>query len=452
MDVLGFVKEFNGILWNSFLMYALLGVGIFYTIYLGFPQIRHFNLAMKYAFGPAMQRKKGEEGKSKVNSFQALATAVAAQVGTGNVAGIATAISMGGVGSIFWMWISAILGMGTIFSEAVLAQKYREVRPGGAIGGPAFYIREGLGLKWLALFFSIAFITYVGFTGSMVQANSITVALTTAFDIEPWVVGVGIALIVGIVIVGGQKRITTVAELVVPFMAIAYILGSLVIMCIYFDQIPQAFAEVFREAFSTKAAAGGAAGIAMKYAIRYGVARGLFSNEAGMGTSPHAHAMAEVKDPAMQGFVAMSGVFITLLICTSTALVILLTGAHKQSGLESTAITQEAFDMVFGKAGIIFLQVSIFFFAFTTIIGNYIFGEMNVRSLFGKVGVYIFRAVVIGSVFVGAIFAVTFVWEITDTVTGLMVIPNIIALIFLAPQTKAAYKNFLKKRSAGELD
>ena len=259
MDVLGFVKEFNGILWNSFLMYALLGVGIFYTIYLGFPQIRHFNLAMKYAFGPAMQRKKGEEGKSKVNSFQALATAVAAQVGTGNVAGIATAISMGGVGSIFWMWISAILGMGTIFSEAVLAQKYREVRPGGAIGGPAFYIREGLGLKWLALFFSIAFITYVGFTGSMVQANSITVALTTAFDIKPWVVGVGIALIVGIVIVGGQKRITTVAELVVPFMAIAYILGSLVIMCIYFDQIPQAFAEVFREAFSTKAAAGGAA-------------------------------------------------------------------------------------------------------------------------------------------------------------------------------------------------
>ena len=341
---------------------------------------------------------------------------------------------------------------GDDLSEAVLAQKYREVRPGGAIGGPAFYIREGLGLKWLALFFSIAFITYVGFTGSMVQANSITVALTTAFDIKPWVVGVGIALIVGIVIVGGQKRITTVAELVVPFMAIAYILGSLVIMCIYFDQIPQAFAEVFREAFSTKAAAGGAAGIAMKYAIRYGVARGLFSNEAGMGTSPHAHAMAEVKDPAMQGFVAMSGVFITLLICTSTALVILLTGAHKQSGLESTAITQEAFDMVFGKAGIIFLQVSIFFFAFTTIIGNYIFGEMNVRSLFGKVGVYIFRAVVIGSVFVGAIFAVTFVWEITDTVTGLMVIPNIIALIFLAPQTKAAYKNFLKKRSAGELD
>lgn len=452
MDVLGLVKAFNEILWNSFLMYALLGVGIFYTIYLGFPQIRHFNLAMKYAFGPAFQRKKDGEEKSKVNSFQALATAVAAQVGTGNVAGVATAISMGGVGSVFWMWVSAVLGMGTIFSEAVLAQKYREVCPGGAIGGPAFYIREGLGSRLLALFFSIAFITYIGFTGSMVQANSITVALTTAFQIEPWVIGVGIALIVGIVIIGGQRRITSVAELVVPFMAIAYILGSLIIMVLYYDAIPHVFGEIFSEAFSTKAAAGGAAGMAIKYAIRYGVARGLFSNEAGMGTSPHAHAMAEVKDPAMQGFVAMSGVFITLLICTSTALVILLTGVHTRSGLESTAITQEAFDMVFGKVGIIFLQVSIFFFAFTTIIGNYIFGEMNVRSLFGKVGVYIFRAIVVGSVFVGAIFAVTFVWEITDTVTGLMTIPNIIALILLAPQVKAAYKKFLKRRSDGELD
>jgi amino acid carrier protein len=452
MDVLGLVKAFNEILWNSFLMYALLGVGIFYTIYLGFPQIRHFNLAMKYAFGPAFQRKKDGEEKSKVNSFQALATAVAAQVGTGNVAGVATAISMGGVGSVFWMWVSAILGMGTIFSEAVLAQKYREVRPGGAIGGPAFYIREGLGSRWLALFFSIAFITYIGFTGSMVQANSITVALTTAFPIEPWVIGVGIALVVGIVIIGGQRRITSVAELVVPFMAIAYILGSLIIMVLYYDAIPHVFGEIFSEAFSTKAAAGGAAGMAIKYAIRYGVARGLFSNEAGMGTSPHAHAMAEVKDPAMQGFVAMSGVFITLLICTSTALVILLTGVHTRSGLESTAITQEAFDMVFGKVGIIFLQVSIFFFAFTTIIGNYIFGEMNVRSLFGKVGVYVFRAIVVGSVFVGAIFAVTFVWEITDTVTGLMTIPNIIALILLAPQVKDAYKKFHKRRSEGELD
>ena len=452
MDVLGLVKAFNEILWNSFLMYALLGVGIFYTIYLGVPQIRHFNLAMKYAFGPAFQCKKDGEEKSKVNSFQALATAVAAQVGTGNVAGVATAISMGGVGSVFWMWVSAVLGMGTIFSEAVLAQKYREVRPGGAIGGPAFYIREGLGSRWLALFFSIAFITYIGFTGSMVQANSITVALTTAFPIEPWVIGVSIALVVGIVIIGGQRRITSVAELVVPFMAIAYILGSLIIMVLYYDAIPHVFGEIFSEAFSTKAAAGGAAGMAIKYAIRYGVARGLFSNEAGMGTSPHAHAMAEVKDPAMQGFVAMSGVFITLLICTSTALVILLTGVHTRSGLESTAITQEAFDMVFGKVGIIFLQVSIFFFAFTTIIGNYIFGEMNVRSLFGKVGVYIFRAIVVGSVFVGAIFAVTFVWEITDTVTGLMTIPNIIALIILAPQTKAAYKKFLKRRSEGELD
>jgi len=204
-------------------------------------------------------------------------------------------------------------------------------------------------------------------------------------------------------------------------------------------------------AFSTKAAAGGAAGIAMKYAIRYGVARGLFSNEAGMGTSPHAHAMAEVKDPAMQGFVAMSGVFITLLICTSTALVILLTGAHKQAGLESTAITQEAFDMVFGKAGIIFLQVSIFFFAFTTIIGWYIFGEMNIKYLFGKKGVYPFRAIVLCFVFMGSLFAANLVWELADTFNGFMIIPNIIAIVYLSPQVKKTYKEFLRKRKAGQL-
>ena len=446
MDVLGFVKEFNGILWNSFLMYALLGVGIFYTIYLGFPQIRHFNLAMKYAFGPAMQRKKGEEGKSKVNSFQALATAVAAQVGTGNVAGIATAISMGGVGSIFWMWISAILGMGTIFSEAVLAQKYREVRPGGAIGGPAFYIREGLGLKWLALFFSIAFITYVGFTGSMVQANSISIGLANAFGMKGWVSGILIAVLVAVVIVGGQKRVTTIAELVVPFMALAYIVGAIIILFMYSDQILPVFESIFGDAFSTKAAAGGAAGSVMKYAIRYGVSRGLFSNEAGMGSTPHAHALAHVKDPSIQGFVAMSGVFVDLLICTATALIILLTGAYAEPGLISVQITQRAFEETFGQAGVIFLAISLLVFAFTTIIGWYVFGEMNIRYLFKSKAVYGFRVIVIACVFSATIFHANLIWELADTFNGLMVIPNVIAIVILAPQVKKLYKRFLARR------
>ena len=446
MDVLGFVKEFNGILWNSFLMYALLGVGIFYTIYLGFPQIRHFNLAMKYAFGPAMQRKKGEEGKSKVNSFQALATAVAAQVGTGNVAGIATAISMGGVGSIFWMWISAILGMGTIFSEAVLAQKYREVRPGGAIGGPAFYIREGLGLKWLALFFSIAFITYVGFTGSMVQANSISIGMANAFGMKGWVSGIFIAVLVAVVIVGGQKRVTTIAELVVPFMALAYIVGAIIILFMYSDQILPVFESIFGDAFSTKAAAGGAAGSVMKYAIRYGVSRGLFSNEAGMGSTPHAHALAHVKDPSIQGFVAMSGVFVDLLICTATALIILLTGAYAEPGLISVQITQRAFEETFGQAGVIFLAISLLVFAFTTIIGWYVFGEMNIRYLFKSKAVYVFRVIVIACVFSATIFHANLIWELADTFNGLMVIPNVIAIVILAPQVKKLYKRFLARR------
>lgn len=451
MNLLEFVQGVNGILWNNFLMYALLAVGIFYTLYLGFPQIRNLHLAFKYAFAPSLQKKKEGEGGSNVNSFQALATAVAAQVGTGNVAGVATAIAMGGMGSVFWMWVSAFLGMSTIFAEAILAQKYREKRPGGAVGGPAFYIRYGLKSRWLAAFFSIALIIAVGFAGNMVQANSISVAITSAFDLPSWGVGVGIALVVGIVIMGGQQRITSVAELVVPFMAITYIIGSLIIMLIYAGELPAVFGSIFSAAFTTKAVAGGAAGIAMKEAMRYGIARGLFSNEAGMGTSPHAHALAEVKDPAIQGFVAMSGVFITLLVCTSTALVILVTGAHTQLGLQSSDIAQAAFSKTFGYAGVVFLAVSIFFFAFTTIIGWYVFGEMNVRYLFGKAGVIPFRIITIASVFTGAGFAAKLVWELSDTFNAFMVIPNIIALICLAPQVRKVYKGFLEKRSKGEL-
>ena len=445
MDVLGFVKEFNGILWNSFLMYALLGVGIFYTIYLGFPQIRHFNLAMKYAFGPAMRRNKGEEGKSKVNSFQALATAVAAQVGTGNVAGIATAISMGGVGSIFWMWISAVLGMSTIFSEAVLSQKYREIRDGQVVGGPAYYISRGLKSRVLAIIFSVMVIVALGFIGCMVQANSISIGLASAFGMKGWVSGILIAVLVAVVIVGGQKRVTTIAELVVPFMALAYIVGAIIILFMYSEQILPVFESIFGDAFSTKAAAGGAAGSVMKYAIRYGVSRGLFSNEAGMGSTPHAHALAHVKDPSIQGFVAMSGVFVDLLICTATALII-LTGAYAEPGLISVQITQRAFEETFGQAGVIFLAISLLVFAFTTIIGWYVFGEMNIRYLFKSKAVYGFRVIVIACVFLATIFHANLIWELADTFNGLMVIPNVIAILILAPQVKKLYKRFLARR------
>ena len=458
MDALDIVKGFNEILWNHFLMYVLLGVGIFYSVYLGFPQIRHFRLAFRYAFRPSTGMKE-VEGGPKVNSFQALATAVAAQVGTGNVAGVATAIAMGGMGSVFWMWISAFLGMGTIFSEAVLAQKYRRVYGSDIVGGPAYYIHQGLKTKKLAVFYSIAMIIATGFIGSMVQANSISIAIVNSLGTGPdtmaylpYLIGAALALLVGVVIMGGQKRITAIAELVVPFMALIYILGSLVVLFLYIGDVPHMFQSVVSEAFSTKAAAGGAAGTVMKYAIRYGVARGLFSNEAGMGSTPHAHAMAHVKDPAIQGFVAMAGVFVdTILICSSTAFVIMLTGAYQGTDLKSVAITQEAFSRAFGSGGVAFLAIALFFFAFTTIMGWYMFGEMNVRYLFGKYGVLPFRLIVCGCIFCGCIFAADLVWELADTFNGLMAIPNLIAIVWLAPQVRKMYTHFLQRRRSGEL-
>nr|WP_313966640.1 sodium:alanine symporter family protein [uncultured Porphyromonas sp.] len=452
MDLLQIVKGFNEILWNSFLMYVLLGVGIFYTLYLGFPQIRHFGLAMKYSFGSIFKkREKGTADSDQVNSFQALATAVAAQVGTGNIAGVATAIAMGGTGAVFWMWISALLGMGTIFSEAVLAQEYREVRDGQVVGGPAYYIRRGLKSKKLAAFFSIAVIIALGFIGCMVQANSISIGLTSAFGMKDWTSGLLIAALVAIVIVGGQKRVTTIAELVVPFMAVAYILGAIIILFIYSDQIQHVFLSIFEDAFSTEAAAGGAAGTVMKYAIRYGISRGLFSNEAGMGSTPHAHALANVKDPSIQGFVAMSGVFVDLLICSATAFIILLTGVHDDTGLISVQITQKAFEQTFGHGGVIFLAVSLLIFAFTTIIGWYVFGEMNIRYLFPKKAVYVFRGIVICCIFSATIFRAELIWELADTFNGIMVIPNVIAIIILAPQVKRIYKRFLQRRKTESL-
>ena len=347
MNVLDYVKAFNEFLWNSFLMYALLGVGIFYTVYLGFPQIRHLNLAFKYAFGPIFKKRK--PGETKVNSFQALATAVAAQVGTGNIGGVATAIASGGMGAIFWMWVSALLGMSTIFSEAVLARSIRKSIMARRSEAQPYYLYYGLGSKWLAVCFSVAIVLALGFVGNMVQANSISIALNNAFHIPSYIIGIVLAAVVGVVIIGGQRRITAIAELLVPFMAVVYILGSLVIIYMFADQLPHVIRTIFQDAFSMKSAAGGAAGTVMKYAIRYGVARGLFSNEAGMGSTPHAHALADVKDPSEQGFVAMAGVFVdTVLICTSTAFVIMLTGSFQNLSLKSVAITQEGFEIAFG--------------------------------------------------------------------------------------------------------
>lgn len=451
------VKAINSVLWTKFLMYALLALGIFYTIYLGFPQITKLGLMFKYAFGGLFKKKdkkeKKDDGEVEVNSFQALATAIAAQVGTGNIGGVATAVASGGPGAIFWMWVSGILGMSTIFAEAVLAQLYKEERDGEPVGGPSYYISKGLKSKPLAIIFSITIILALGFVGNMVQSNSIALAMSNALNVNALYIGIGLAVLVGFVIMGGLKRITTMAELVVPFMALIYIIGSGAILYIYRNHLGLVFSGVFREAFSTQAVIGGMAGTVMKEAIKNGVARGLFSNEAGMGSTPHAHATAKVKDPCIQGFVAMAGVIVdTIVICSITALIVLATDAH-MSGAKAVAITQYAFTSAFGKAGTIFLAVSLMFFAFTTIVGWYMFGEMNIRYLFkGKKAINVYRVLVIICIVVGSKFGNDIIWDLADTFNGFMVIPNLIALFLLAPQVKKAYKNYLRRKEMGELD
>lgn len=442
-QLVGFVTKASDIMWSSVLLIILVSVGVFYSVYLGFPQIRHFREAFKNTFGGIFKKKESAESGS-MSSFQALATAVAAQVGTGNVAGVATAIMSGGPGAIFWMWVSGFLGMGTIFGEAVLAQKYREVRDGNYVGGPAFYISKGLKSKPLAAFFSVALIIALGFVGNLVQSNSISASINQATGLNPLIIGIILSVAAALVFMGGMKRIASFAEMVVPLMAILYILGTLVVMILFRDQVIPAFSSIITGAFNPQAVMGGALGVTIREAVRFGVARGLFSNEAGMGSTPHAHAVANVKHPAQQGLVAIVGVVIdTIVVCTSTAMVILVTGAHKL-GLAGPLVTQQAFTTAFGGIGTYFLAVCLTFFAFTTIIGWYYFGESNIRYLFGAKGLLPYRILVMVFIVLGSALTqkVDFVWTLADFFNGIMVFPNLVALLFLAPQVKKILKHY----------
>lgn len=437
----GFVNTVNGLLWNHVLIFALLGTGIYYTIRLGFPQISKIRPGFKQAFGGIFSKgnKADQDGMS---SFQALATAIAAQVGTGNLAGVATALAAGGPGAIFWMWVSAILGMGTIFGEAVLAQKYADRIDGEVTGGPAYYLAKGVKSKGLAIFFAITIILALGFVGNMVQSNSIAQAVNAAFGINKLVVGIVIAIFAALILVGGMSRIASFTELVVPFMAALYIIGSFIIIFKNSSQILPAFKSIFVGAFTAQAALGGAVGVTVKQAVRLGISRGLFSNEAGMGSTPHAHAVAKVAHPAQQGMVAMVGVVIdTLVVCTATAMVNLVTQSNT-SGLTGAAMTQKAFELGLGRSGVIFIAISLFFFAFTTIIGWYFFGEANIKYLFGARGVAPYRILVLLFIILGSILEVQLVWDMADMFNGLMVIPNLIGLIILAPEAVAILKDY----------
>ncbi|WP_333791778.1 alanine/glycine:cation symporter family protein [Muricomes intestini] len=435
------------------LIILLLAGGAWFTIRLNFIQVRGFKEGMKRAFG-GLFSKKGEAGKDGMSSFQALATAIAAQVGTGNIAGAATALAIGGPGAIFWMWIAAFLGMATIFAEAIMAQKYKQVGKDGQVtGGPVYYIRaafQGTFGKVLAGIFAVLITLALGFMGNAVQSNSIASAFNTAFGIPQPVMGVIVAIIALFVFVGGMKRIAKVTEIIVPFMAVLYIIGSLIVIFYNYKNIPYAFASIFVGAFKPSAVTGGAVGATIKLALTKGVARGLFSNEAGMGSTPHAHAVAKVDHPVEQGFLAMIGVFIdTFIVLNMTAFVIITTKSIP-SGKTGAELSQFAFSTLYGKGGDIFIAVCLFFFAFSTIIGWYFFGEANVKYLFGTKAVRIYAVLVAVCVVLGSLAQVDLVWNMADCFNSMMVIPNILALFMLSKVIKSVhddyYKKFLKKK------
>ena len=443
------VSKASDYLWNVIL---LCGTGIYFTIRLKFIQIRKFGEGFKLVFGNISL--KGEKGKNgEMTTFQSLATAIAAQVGTGNLAGAATALIGGGPGAIFWMWVSAFFGMSTIYAEATLAQQYKVKKDGEVTGGPVYYIRaafKGTFGKALAAIFAILIVLALGFTGNMVQSNSIGAAFSEVFsarniEIPSIVFGLILAAVIGFIFLGGVNRLASVVEKIVPIMAGIYIVGSLVLILMNITALPGAIKMIFVGAFNPEAVVGAGAGIAVREAIRFGVARGLFSNEAGMGSTPHAHARAKVENPHKQGLAAMISVFIdTFIILNLTVFSILTTGVL-DSGKEGTALTQAAFTKGFGNFGDIFVAVCLLFFAFSTILGWHFFGEVNVKYLFGEKAAKFYSILVIGFVIVGSTLKVQLVWSLSDFFNGLMVIPNAIALWALSGVVVKICKQYGKK-------
>ena len=445
--LLPIVQMINAYLSDYILVGLLIAVGLWFSIKTRFVQIRCFGEGMRKVFGNLTLS--GGRHDSGMSSFQALATAIAAQVGTGNIVGASGAILTGGPGAIFWMWIIAFFGMATIYSEAVLAQETRIKDKDGSIqGGPVYYITRafqgGFG-KFLAGFFSIAIILALGFFGCMVQSNSIGSTFNTAFGVPSWVVGVVLVVICAVIFLGGVQRLAAVTEKVVPVMAALFVLGGLVVLVLRIQYIPATVAMIFRYAFQPQAILGGGFGAALKIALSQGAKRGLFSNEAGMGSTPHAHALANVSCPHDQGVVAMIGVFIdTFVVLTLNALVIISTlyaeGGPLAAGYTGAVtevigkanLAQTAFGSVFGESlGAKFVAVCLFFFAFSTILGWNLFGKINMTYLFGKKSTVVYTLIALVFIFLGTLMSNDLVWELSDMFNNLMVIPNAIGLFAL---------------------
>lgn len=447
------VLEVNDFLTSYILIAALLIAGLWFSFRTGFIQVRGFGEGMRRTFG-GLFHKKGEAGNDGMSSFQALATAIAAQVGTGNIAGAATAIAIGGPGAIFWMWVAAFLGMATIYCEAIMAQKYKKYDENGTVtGGPVYYIRGafkgGFG-KVLAGIFAVLIIFALGFMGNAVQSNSIAAAFNTAFGIPKIAMGLVVAVLALLVFTGGMKRIAKVTELIVPVMAVFYIIGALIVIFANISVLPRVISDIFVGAFNPSAVLGGAMGATIKLALQKGIARGLFSNEAGMGSTPHAHAVAKVKHPVEQGFVAMIGVFIdTFVILNLTAFVILTTNS-RASGKTGAELSQFAFSTLFGKGGEVFIAICMFFFAFSTIVGWYFFGEANIKYLFGPKAVKVYIPLVCLCVVLGALQEVDLVWNMADCFNSLMVVPNVIGLFALSGVIKQVHNEYFSNHKLGK--
>jgi len=447
------IKDINSFLWGPYFLIALLcGTGLYFTIRLGFVQIFKFKMGFSRLFGNFSLH--GEAaGKSGMSSFQAVATAIAAQVGTGNLVGASTALIMGGPGAIFWMWCAAFLGMATNFAEICLAQIYRTKDDSGhTIGGPAFYISRGLSGKFskiLATFFAIAIILALGIMGNMVQANSISEGFASAFEVPKWLSGVFLALTCAAIFIGGVKAIARVAEKIVPLMAILYVAVGLTIIFYNITEIPSVLSLIILSAFDPSAAWGGATGATVAMAMRYGIARGLFSNEAGMGSTPHAHAAANVKHPVDQAVLGIMSVFVdTFIVLNITVFVVLSTDVvsfeNGKALFSGIALVQEAFSkqLLGGWIGYGFIAICLFFFAFTTILGWYYFAEINVRYLFGAKFVKFLQIFVVTFVFIGSTQKSDLVWQLADMFNALMVIPNLIAIVILSPVVVRLVKDF----------
>ncbi len=453
----GFVSQLNGILWSTPVIYICLAVGLLFSVLTRFLQVRHIKDMVLLMF-------KGKSSDAGVSSFQALSIALSGRVGTGNIAGTATAIAMGGPGAVFWMWAIAFIGAGSAFVESTLAQIYKVKQDGLYRGGPAYYIEKGIGIKWFAVLFAVAALLAMSVLMPGIQSNSIALGIENAFGVNVYITGGIIVVLLGLIIFGGVKRIATVAQYAVPFMAVGYILVALIIIAMNIGELPGVFSLIFRSAFAADSMFGGIVGSA----IAWGVKRGIYSNEAGQGTGAHAAAAAEVSHPAKQGLVQAFSVYIdTLFVCSATAFMILFTGMYNTVGEDGTtmivnglpgveagpAFTQAAVDSALPGFGAGFVAVSLFFFAFTTIMAYYYIAETNMAYLMrnkdGRLFTFLLKIVLLGATFYGAVNAADLAWALGDVGLGLMVWLNLIAILILAKPALIALKDYEAQKKQG---